>query len=801
MKYKSINPKDFKFITMFIRNLLLFFLISATFITNAQVIITGKVSDQTNQPIEFANVVLLHNNEILKGTVTNQEGKFIIKTDFRGIFNLQISFIGFDNYSRVIDSTIDIGTIILISNNELSEFEIVERRKIIERKSDRLVFNVQNSSFLKGSDGVEVLKKTPRVNTSNDAISILGKDNFRIMINNKFVELSGGDLMGYLHSLSSNDIIKIEVITNPPSKYEAEGNVGIINIILKQKQPDFFSGNVKTTYVPATYNAGILSGNLNYKKKNWMFSSYINRAKGAREILENSTINYPSQIWTYDNIGKRTFDNISGQIMLDYSLSKNTLIGIQYSGGNRIYFEKSTAHTLINNNFNITDSILINNNWSDETNYSHALNGSIQTQLDSLGKNLLINIDYFTYNKNDRELFEAFSPSISQSKDNSGLNKIKTYSGKIDIELPYKILTIETGARISVINNNSSIKNYDIILNKYIFNDNLSNEFEYTEQNQAVYFNAKKPFGLKFKSQLGVRLESTQTKGFSVTLNKNTTNNYLNIFPTAYLVYEPHKNNSYGISYGRRINRPNFFLLNPFRYYSNIFSITEGNPLLKPSFIDNVEFTHEYKNLIQTAVYYKHIQNGFNQITILQSNNLQQIIPKNYFNANEIGISTSISFNITKFWEISNDINFYYSKVYSITPEVRQNNEGTSTFIETDNSFILNKKKTFFATINFWYQFPEISDLDESSSYSQLDIGFKILLFNENLTISISGTDLLKTNKPTFTSYNSNGIKTTFSNYDDNRRLNLSLTYFFGNNRIKSKSHEESNQQEKNRIN
>lgn len=786
---------------LFIKKLFLLFLIIVPFILNGQTIITGQVIDENKEPIEYANIVLLYQSEILNGTTTNQEGKFIISSTIIGTIGLQISFVGFDSQTINIDSTINIGTIVLKSNNELSEFEIIERRKIIERKSDRLVFNVQNSEFLKASDGVEILKKTPKINTNNNTISILGKENVRIMINNKFIALSGEDLMGYLRSLSYDDILKIEVITNPSSKYEAEGNVGILNIILKEKQVDFYSGNLKPTYTPATYNAGVMSGNFNYKKNKWMFSSYINKANGARKFTKNSTINYPSQFWDYNNLGKRTFNNSSGQIVLDYTLSQKTTLGFQYNGGYKIYSENSTANTLINNNFNTTDSALVNNNWSNETNTSHALNGNFYTQLDTLGKNLRLTLDYFNYDEDEQELFKAFTSTDSESKNNNGQNLIKTYSGRVDVELPYKKITFETGARSSIVKNNSSIKNYDIIADKPVFNGNISNQFEYTEYNQAIYINAEKPIGLKFKSQVGIRLESTQTKGVSITLNEISKNNYFNIFPTAYLTYELNKNNTYGVSYGRRVNRPNFFLLNPFRYYSNTFSFTEGNPLLRPSFVDNIEISHEYKNLTQLSIFYKHIQNGFNQITILHPNKIQQVIPKNYYNADEVGVSGSISFKILKFWETTNDIYFYYSKAHSITPEVKQNNEGTGTFIESDNSFILNKKKTIFATINYWYQFPEISDLDKSNSYSELTIGIKILLFNQNLTIGIFGADILKTNKPTYISYNSDGIKTTFQNYDDNRRLNLSITYFFGNNKIRSKKHEESNQQEQNRIN
>lgn len=782
---------------------LLLCLLTLASIANAQITVTGKVIDNTNITIEFANVILLdkENINIITGIVTDEKGNFTITTDKKGEFNLQISFVGFEDYKVKITKSTDLGKITLKTNNELDEVVITARKKIIERKAGKLIFNVQSTPFLKGSDGIEVLKRTPRINTNNDEISILGKDNVRIMINDRMTTLSGAELNAYLQSLTTKDITKIEVITNPSAKYAAEGNTGIINIVLKKQQADYYSGSVKAIYKPATYNAGEITGSYNFKKDKWLFSSSVNRAKGFREFLQNSTINYPTQQWVYDNKGKREFNNISGRLSLDYIISKSTTIGVQYTGGLRKYPENSNSNTKINNTQNSLDSTLVNHNNSYNKNYSHSINTHFQTKLDTLGKKLSIDLDYYNFNKNEEDLFESSSPNIYQSKDNKGVNNIDNLSGRIDLELPLKFADLETGIKISTIKNNSNIKNYDIISSVPILNNNQSNEFEYTENNQAIYFSGNKEINKKWETQIGLRLEATQTKGYSITLNETTKDNYLKLFPTFYLNYEVNKNNSFSFEYGKRIKRPYYFQLNPFRYNSDIYTYTEGNPLLKPSFIENIELSHSYKSLLQTSLYYKNVENGFNQITILHPNNIQQIIPENYYNSTEFGLTENISFNITKFWETSNEIYLYYLKATATIPQVKTKNEGFTAFLETDNSFILNTQKTFFATLNYWHQFPEASDLDNANAYSQLDAGFKALLFNKKLILNLSVSDILKTNKPTYISYNSNNIKTTFSNYYDNRRLNLSITYHFGNNKIRGKNHRGSNNEEKNRTN
>ena len=781
---------------------LLICLLTLTSITNAQITVTGKVTDNTNEPIEFANAILLdkESNDIIIGTITDQNGNFTITTDKKGEYNLQISFVGFKDYKVKITKSTDLGKITLNTDNELDEIVIVGRKKIIERKAGKLIFNVQSTPFLKGSDGVEVLKRTPRINTNNEQISILGKDNVRIMVNDRMTTLSGAELNAYLQSLTTKDIKKIEVITNPSAKYSAEGNTGIINIVLKKQQADYYSASVRAIYKPATYNAGEIIGSYNLKKDKWLFSSSMNRAKGFREFLENSTINYPTQNWIYDNKGKREFNNISGRLTLDYDFSKKTSIGVQYSGGVFKYPSISNSKTKIFNTQNSLDSTLVNHNNSYNKNYSHSINTHFQTKLDTLGKKLSIDLDYYKFNKNEEDLFESFSPNIYQSKDNKGVNNIHNLSGRLDLELPLKFADIETGIKTSTIKNNSNIKNYDIINSVPILNNNQSNEFEYTENNQAIYFSANKEINEKWETQIGLRLEATQTKGYSITLNKTTKDDYLKLFSTFYLSFEANKNNTFSFEYSKRIQRPSFFYLNPFRSNSDIYTYIEGNPLLKPSYINNIELSHSYKNLLQTAIYYKKVENGFSQITILHPNNVQQIIPKNYFNSTEFGLTENISFNITKFWETSNDIYLYYLKATATIPEVKAENKGFTAYIGTNNTFILNTKKTIFATLNYWYQFPEASDLDNANAYSQLDAGFKALLLNKKLIFNLSVSDILKTSRITYTSYNGNNIKTTFSNYNDNRRLNLSLTYRFGNNKIRSKNHRGSNNEEKSRT-
>ena len=781
---------------------LLLFLLIFTSIANAQITVTGKVIDDTNVAIEYANVVLINSaNKISKGAITDEKGNFTLEIAQKDTYKLQISYIGFADYTKTITASVALGTITLKAANALKEIVLTSRKKIVEHKVDRLVFNVQNAPFLKASDGVEILNNTPRISTNDDKIAILGKDKVKVMINNRMTTLSGESLSAYLQSLTAKDIQKIEVITNPSAKYTAAENTGIINIVLAKKQADYYSGILRGIYNPATHNAGWVIGSYNLKKGKWLLSSSIGRVKGLQKDLQNSTIVYPNQKWVYDNVRMREFNNIRGRLTLDYTISKNTLVGLQYINGLYKFPMNHNSKTKIYNNLNTIDSILVNKTNSKFKKQTHAINAHFQTKLDSLDRKLTMDIDYFTFKNTIAELFESASPNVFVSKNNLGINDLNALSGKVDLELPYDFADFETGLKVATVSNNSDTKNYDIIAGTPVLDANQSNTFEYTEQNQAIYLSASKEFNKKWGMKAGLRLEATQTNGYSITLNQTTTSRYAKLFPTFYLNYKPNKNNSFNINYGKRIKKPHFIQLNPFRRYRDMFAYIEGNPLLKPSFIDNIELSHSYKNLFQTAIYYKRIENGFNHITILLSNNIQQIIPKNYFNANEFGLTETISFKITKKWKTKNDVHIYYLKATSLIPSVKATNVGLTAYLKTNNTFILNTKKTFFATLNYWYQFPQATGLKNIEAYSALNIGIKVLLLHKKMTVSLGGKDILKTNRKAYTLYNSNNIKTTFSNYNDKRSLKLSVRYRFGNTKIRGTYHKGSNKEEKSRTN
>jgi hypothetical protein len=278
----------------------------------SQVKITGNIIDKENKPIEFAEVLLLTKDSVaVKNQFSDEQGNFSIATK-QGKYILHIKNFQGLLYRNNIDlnNDLNLGIIKVDNINKLSDFVVTAQKKLIERKVDRLVFNVENSISATGGDAIDALKVTPSIRVQNDQISMVGKSGMSLMVDDRLIQLSGDDLINFLKSIKSNDIKSIEVITTPPAKYEAEGNSGIVNIKLKKAKKDSFSGNIQPSYTQAKYALGSISGGVNYQKDKLTATSTISYDNGSTAPYQEYTLNYPKFTWFEIN------ENRSFQIIL-----------------------------------------------------------------------------------------------------------------------------------------------------------------------------------------------------------------------------------------------------------------------------------------------------------------------------------------------------------------------------------------------------------------------------------------------------------------------------------------------------
>ncbi|WP_394666880.1 TonB-dependent receptor domain-containing protein [uncultured Chryseobacterium sp.] len=697
-----------------------------------------------------------------------------------------------------------------IVEKQIEQIEIVTKKKLIERKIDRLVFNVENSISAMGGDALDALKVTPGIRVLNDKISMIGKSGMIVMVDDKVIKLSGDDLIGFLKTIPSDNIKSIEVITVPPSKYEAQGNSGIINIKLNKVKQNSWNSSVRSTYTQTTYPAGTIGGSFNYNKDKISIESDLGYTNGSIAPSYNTTFFYPNQIWREVNTNRNYYDLVRGKLGVNYRFSDKFNIGVQYMSSNNKKRNLENDHSTITDNIsNSIDSLIVNKAENRIRNRFNTVDFYSVYKLDTLGRKISANFNYLKFKDTQDRIFSSNNllannvviPNSYYSANNISKQDIENYSANVDVDFPTKFADFTFGGKVSFTKNKTDLALYNLSSGSSIYDAAQSNRFVYKENTEALYFSASKKLSEKWETQLGLRFETTQTEGNSISLDRINKNNYSKLFPTFYLTYTPDENNIFSINYSRRLNRPNFEDLNPFRIYNNKYQYSEGNPFLQPSYSHNMELSYTLKNNWTSKLYYSKITDGSGGIILIDpvNNNLQANIILNYLNSQIIGLSESYTLNLKKWFQSYNSFDVYYSNSKSTVPYVNSNVDGFNYNLTTNNTFSLNKEKTVLFGLNYSYNFKGVSGVDRISSYSQLDVSLKFLFLNKNLSLAIIGNDILKSSIITQTSI-TNNYQIIYKNYEDIRFLRLSLVYKFGNKDIKSTQIEGSNEEEKNRL-
>ncbi len=769
--------------------------------------IKGKVTDAVGD-IGFADIVIRDNsNTIITGTSSDDNGNFEIKVA-KGTYKIVVSFLGYTDWEKQIkvDKNLDLGIIKLEEDSQSLEEVIVQsKRRVIQQKVDRLVFDVEKSVVSEVGNGADILKLAPRVQVQNGAIEILGKGASRVLINGRLSPMEGEELVSFLESLNGNDIKSIEVITNPPAKYEAAGG-GLINIILKKAKLNSWHNTSSLVYNQNKFNFATLRNNFSYNKNKFSLVSSLSATKGNLNNIEDLKINYPNSFWDIDIEYKDRRDSYSGRLQMDYKISDNVNIGAQYLGNLN---QPGGISSVVSNVFDLSgnlDRVIKNTGENTVNTRNHNVNFYAETKLDTLGRSISFNADYFTYKSdNDRDFItEAFDNSgNSMGITSGGLNmtdqKIENFSSKIDVNYPIDKVQLSFGAKTSNTKINSGVQFFNTLSGSPVLDTTNSNDFMYEENNIAGYVSSNFNISEKTKVQLGVRVENTNTLGVSVQTNESNRNNFTQVFPTAYISYKKNNNNTFNFSYGRRIERPRFSDLNPFKIFINDNSFSEGNPFLNPSFMDSFEFTHSYKRKLNSSVFLNVTTNGFGVIFTSDPVEETQIVTRdNYITQYNYGISENYSTSPFSWWESQNSFNVigYYSKFEKNIGAAPRN--GLQLRVATNNTFSVGEKSKLI--VNSWYSSPFSGGLYSLGGMYNLSIGYQ-QSFKNNFKLSVFANDVFNTSAVNNLESVVDGVRQVYGQNYSTRNLVLSLSYSFGNNKIKINERNFGNDEERGRSN
>ena len=797
----------------------LFIIVNFFFLTTAfaqDLTVSGTLVDEKKKGIESSEVILLKNKRIVASTLTDVEGNFKLSYP-TGTYSLRFYYVGTVIYQTDFElkQNLDLGTISSFdSTNQLDEVELTSKKKIIENKVDRTVFNVENSVRASGSDALELLKSTPGVAVSSNSIGIVGKSSVSVMINDRVVNMTGDELNSYLGSISSDNIKSIEVITTPPAKYDAQGNSGLINIKLKKALEDSWSSSIRSNYIQTTYPSLVSAVDFLYNKNKWSLFIDLAKREGSDKIVENTDTFYEDESWAGKTKRKDKVDLYRGIFGVDFKVTKNATIGGKYvaltdnpdiedSNTSKVY-DKATGNLL---------STYETTGFNDSKNSHHTFNAYYSQKLDTIGRKFTIDFDYFTFDDDKIRNFttqnvdvanQPLSPAVIGL--NSGFQNIQNYSGKVDFEIPTKWADYGFGGKLSWVNNSSDISYYDLSSGAAILDIFQTSDFDYTENTQAAYVNFSKTLSSKWQTQIGLRYERTQVIGITtspdVTQNQENTFDYNKVFPSAYLLYNHNENNSFSLNYSKRIDRPIFWDLNPFKWYLSSFITVEGNPYLQPSFADNIELNYTFKQNLSFKLYYSTIINGNLQIPFIDLTANPQTIEYqrgNFFDRQQYGLTLSYQYNKYEWWESANTINGNYNDTTFTEELPTEVQNGFQFAFYTYNTFTVNKAKTLLLEANFEYHSPRKELYFEATHYSRFDAGLRYSLKDKGWSFVVLGNDIFKDYMAYFTTVVNNTPQKR-SLYMDERMLRIGVTYQFGNKKLASNQRESGNDEVQGRL-
>lgn len=771
---------------------------------NATALIRGRVLNNKNEAIEYANV-LLHkaaDSTVVKLEYTQADGFFEISNVDPGQYRIAVSFVGLPNFLSTIYE-VKAGQELNVPDVKLQEapaelqgVTIKAQKPILEIKPDKTVFNVEGSITAAGSNAFDLLRKSPGVVIdNNDNITMLGRAGIRIYIDGRPSPMQGSDLAQFLRSLQSSEIEAIELITNPSAKYDAQGNAGIINIRLKKDKKLGANGNVNLGYSVgerAWYNGGV-SANYRNKKTNF-FGSY--------NYSDNTFLNYMTM--DRNQLGARfnqssnqgnASENHNFKVGADWFLNKQHTIGVLASGflGNNTYF--GNGRTEISRVGQSTlDSILIAQ--SDNEGTRNNLNFNLNYRFDNgKGKSLNLDADYGTF----RNTAEEFQPNYYYDAEekvklserifaNSTPTNIDISTFKADFENKLWGGQLGAGLKFSYVRTDNTFDFFNVLDNVPVLNTDLSNQFIYTENVNAAYVSYSRQLK-KWSFNAGLRAEQTNSEGdlqaYKPINDDNVKRHYLDFFPSAGLTYNVNPKNTLALNYSRRINRPSYQDLNPFQNRLDELTYEQGNPFLKPEYAHNLQLRHTFNYRFNTTLSYSHTQDQITRFLDTAGTAANYITWLNLANQYSYSLAISAPIQIRKWWNSFTNMTGSHTRNQADFGEGKVVALNVSTFnVYSQQTFTLPKGWT--AEVSGWYNSPSIwGGTFKMNSMWSVDMGIQKKILKDKGNVKLGVSDIFRSNKWTGVS-RFGALNLDIAGGWDSRRLKLNFTYNLGNSEVKA---------------
>ncbi len=766
--------------------------------------VKGIVIDQQQSPVPYANVILLQASDsttVYKGSVSEEDGSFLFEGVEDNSYILEIRFVGYDKFLKLVEvkgNTNFKKLVLSEAASNLDEVTINAKIPTVSKSVDRMTFNVENS-ILSSGNSYEILKRTPGVIVSQGQLLIKNRP-ADVYINDKKVYLTAQELQQLLEGFSGENVKSVEVITNPPARYNAEGG-SILNIITTKSLSVGYKGSINASNTIAIKPKYAL-GTSQYYKTDWLnvFASY----------------NYNTRTDVKQDLGKINFFDASGNVasrwedefnretkreshslstILDFTLSEKSKLSLS---ANILVTPKSNSdidgRTDIYNPQMQLDSLYTTDSRLENEGDNLLLNANYSTSLGENGSTFSAQANYIKYNDDQTQdlatnYFSAGGNLLSNNSFYTIANQESDiYTGQLDFTGTIAGLAAEYGVKYSGINSNSGLDFFNTTNGRNNYRSALSDKFDYNENITAGYVSLAKDWDT-WSIKAGLRGENTDIEGESQSFGIVNTQNYFQLFPTFYLMHMVGENHSLTLDYSKRITRPRFQSLNPYRYFLNENNFQAGNPNLKPGITNKIGLNYTFKNKWFFDAYWDRTQDS------------PSILP---FQNNERRNLRSITDNLRYDQQFSFDITYYdyvkdwwalyfYTSFFNLKNEFVAyesdnqivNNETTGAYISVANYLTLAKDGSFTGNISATYMSNFIAG---SYSYKEpqfgINLGVRKAFFDNRLAATINVEDLFNTyNIPLESKYLNQD--NSFYAKPESRNIRFGLTYKFGNFKLK----------------
>ncbi|MBB1285468.1 TonB-dependent receptor [Flavisolibacter sp. BT320] len=779
--------------------------------------VTITVHNEQGSPLDGATVELLRSKDsaLVKTALTDKNGLAEMENIPSSSYRVRITAVGFQaafgQAFAVAEGQVASPPAIRLakSENEMQGVTVSARKPFIQRLNDRLIVNVDNSVVNAGSAAFDVLERSPGVTIDqNDNIALRGRQGVIIMIDGRVSPMTGADLANYLRGLPVNAIERIEIITNPSSKYDAAGNSGIIDIRLKKDQRLGYNGTLTAGYGQGVYPKWNAGTTFNYRNKS--VNVFGNYTHSYRENLNHLIINrnfYNNGVFNgsddKDNYARMPFRSNTVRFGADFFPSQKTIIGFVVNGNYNSFERIGNIKTRVNDLSGRPSFWFDTRGTNDDAFDNTVANINLKQKLDTTGKELTADVDYGVFNNSSLTRTASYFFNLNGDKrraddilDGDQKGKLTLKTAKVDFTNPMKGgAKLEAGLKTSYVSSDNDAKFYNVFPTGTRVDEGKTNRFFYEEYNNAAYTNFSKEYK-KFNVQVGLRGELTNLRTRQVKGDRRYKNDYFQLFPSAYFNYKLTQDQTLGVSVSRRIDRPGYQSLNPFLFQVDATIYSTGEPLLKPQTTWSYEMNYTLKNLNFTLGYSR-TQNTQNfvlakildviptfEIQPGQDSNITVQLPVNLGLSEYVGLTASAPIRINGWWNMMNNLNVFYNKFNGNISGAQLSEGAPAANIRTNNTFTF--KKGWTAELN--------ANLNTGGRYGYatfktqwgLGAGVQKTVLEGKGTLRFNVNDIFWTSRPRAKVEYEGSYVENWHAYRESRVANLSFTYRFGNSKVQA---------------